>query len=162
MNQLIDIASTVSEELSQILESAVNDPDADSPPSLGSVRYLIAKETAGAPFEADRLHFEQNRPLLEEIDDLIAQFGDEAPAIDFVSVKASEDLTCVIEAIMDTGVKPPTLGVVQDAMQHGLVARLAGDGLIEPDAGETLFAEIETLIGRYGKDAAAEEFLRYE
>lgn len=162
MRQPIDIASTVSEDLSQILESAVNDPDADEPPSLGSVRSLIAKRTAGEPFEADRLHFDQNRSLLEEIDDLIGQFGDEAPAIDFVSVKASEDLTRIIEAVMDTGASPPTLGVVRDAMQRGLVARLAGDGVIEPDADETLFAEIEALIGRYGKDAAAEEFLRYE
>lgn len=162
MKQLIDIASTVSEDLSQILEGAVNDPDTDEPPSLGSVRNFIAKRTSGEPFEADRLHFDRNRPLLEEIDDLIEQFGVEAPAIDFVTVKASEDLTCVIEAIMDTGARPPTLAVVQEAMQHGLVARLAGEGIIEPDADETLFAEIETLIDRYGKDAAAEEFLRYE
>lgn len=162
MKQPIDIASMVSEDLSQILEGAVNDPDANESPSLGSVRNLIAKTTAGEPFEADRLHFDQNRSLLEEIDDLIEQFGDEAPAIDFVSVKASEDLTRIIEAIMNTGASPPTLEVVRNAMQHGLVARLAGEGIIEPDASETLFAEIEALIDRYGKDATAENFLRYE
>lgn len=162
MRPFIDIASNVSEELSQILEAAVNDPDVDEAPTLGSVRQIVAKTTGGEQHQADRLHFDQNRSLLEEIDDLIGQFGDDAPAIDFVTVKASEDLTCIIEAIMDTGASPPTLEVIRNAMQQGLVARLAGEGIIEPDTNETLFAEIETLISHYGQDAAAEEFLRYE
>lgn len=158
----IDIASRVSEELSQILESAVNDPDADEPPTLGSVRDFIADMTGGDREESDRLHFEENQSLLAEVDELIELFGRDAPAIDFVSVKASEDLTRVIEAVMDTGVSPPSLAVVRDAMQQGLVARLAGEGIIDQDAGETAYSEIETLIERYGEDAAAETFLRYE
>lgn len=162
MRPFIDIASNVSEDLSQILQAAVNDPDAPEAPTLGSVRRIVARTTDGEQHQADRLHFDQNRSLLEEIDDLIGQFGDDAPAIDFVTVKASEDLTRIIEAIMDTGASPPTLEVVHIAMQQGLVARLAGDGIIEPDTNETLFAEIETLINHYGQDAAAEEFLRYE
>lgn len=163
MRPCIDIASSVSEELSQILESAVNDPDADEAPTLGSVREIVAKLMDGEQFEADRLHFDQNRPLLEEIDDLIEQFGDNAPAIDFVTVKASEGLSRVIGAMMDTGAStPPTLGAVREAMLHGLVARLVGEGAIDPDEDETLQEEIETLITHYGQDAAAENFLRYE
>ena len=77
MKPFIDIASSVSDELSQILEAAVNDPDADEAPSLGSVRKIIARTTNGEPFEADHLHFDQNRSYLEEIDDLIEQFGDD-------------------------------------------------------------------------------------
>ena len=163
MKPFIDIASNVSDELSRILETAVNDPYADEAPTLGSVREIAAKMTNGEQLEADRLHFDQNRSLLEEIDDLIEQFGDEAPAIDFITVKASESLTRIISALMDTGAStPPTLNTVRDAMLHGLVARLVGDGTIDPDEDETLFAEIETLIERYGRNAAAEEFLRYE
>ncbi|MCL4470031.1 MAG: hypothetical protein ACYC05_11900 [Sulfuricella sp.] len=162
MRPLIDIASRVSEELSQILESAVNDPDIDESPTLGSVRKIIAESQAGESFEADRLHFDQSQSLLEEIGGLIEQCGDDAPAIDFVTVKASEDLSCVIEAIMNTGASPPTLEVVRNALLQGLVARLVGEGAIDPDEDETLQEEIETLIVHYGKDAAAENFLRYE
>lgn len=159
----IDIASMVSEDLSQILEAAVNDPDADESPSLGSVRRIIAKQTVGEEFAADRMHFDQSRTLREEIDELIEQFGDDAPAIDFVTVKASEDLSLVIAATMDTGASsPPTLGGVRDAILHGLVARLVGEGEIDPDEDDTLQAEIEALIAHYGQDAPAENFLRYE
>ena len=162
MRPPIDIASMVSEELSQVLEAAVNDPDGDESPSLASVRVNLAKMT-GEPFEADRLHFDQSRSLLQEIDDLIEQFGDDAPAIDFVSVKASEELSRVIAATMDTGASsPPTLGSVREAMLHGLVARMVGEGAIDPDDDDTLQAEIEALIDHYGQDAAAENFLRYE
>ena len=163
MKPFIDIASNVSDELSRILETAVNDPYADEAPTLGSVREIAAKMTNGEQLEADRLHFDQNRSLLEEIDDLIEQFGDDAPAIDFVTVKASESLTCIISALMDTGAStPPTLGMVREAMLHGLVARLVGDGIIDPDEDGTLQEEIETLISRYGQDTVAENFLRYD
>ncbi|MDD5330033.1 MAG: hypothetical protein PHX38_08515 [Sulfuricella sp.] len=158
----IDIATTVSDELSRILEAAVNDPDADEPPSLGSVRSCIAAMANGEALEADRLHFDEGLTLLEEIDGLIETFGEDALAIDFVSVKASEDLTRIIEAVMDTGASPPSLGAVRDAMQNGLVAQLAGEGIIDPDAAETAFTQIDALIDRYGRDTAAEEFLRYE
>jgi hypothetical protein len=163
MKPFIDIASNVSDELSQLLEAAANDPDAEEAPTLGSVREIISRTTASEEFEADRLHFDQNRSLLDEIDDLIEQFGDDAPAIDFVTVKASESLTRIISALLDTGAStPPTLGMVRDAMLHGLVARLVGDGIIDPDEDETLQEEIETLIIRYGQDTVAENFLRYD
>jgi hypothetical protein len=163
MKPFIDIASSVSDELSQILEAAVNDPDADEALTLGSVRGIVSSMMDGEQVEADRLHFDQNRSFLEEIDDLIGQFGDDAPAIDFITVKASESLTRIISALMDTGAStPPTLGMVRDAMLHGLVARLVGDGIIDPDEDETLQEEIESLIGRYGQDTVAENFLRYE
>jgi hypothetical protein len=127
MKPFIDIASSVSDELSQILETAVNDPEADETPTLGSVRKIVSQTAEDEQFDADSLHFDQNRSLLEEIDDLIEQFGDDAPAIDFVTVKASESLTRIISALMDTGAStPPTLYMVREAMLHGLVARLAG------------------------------------
>ena len=71
MKPFIDIASNVSAELSQILETAVNDPTADEVPTLGSVREVVARTMDGEQFEADCLHFDRNRSFLEEIDDLI-------------------------------------------------------------------------------------------
>ena len=56
----------------------------------------------------------------------------------------------------------PTLGMVRDAMTSGLIARLAGDGVIEPDQDQTLIGEIDVLIERHGRDAVAEEYMRFE
>jgi hypothetical protein len=47
-------------------------------------------------------------------------------------------------------------------MLEGLTARLAGDGAIDTDADETLLAEIDELIRRYGAHAVAEHFIRFE
>ena len=83
--------------------------------------------------------------------------------MDFITVKASESLTLIISALLDTGAAaPPTLGLAREAMLHGLAARLAGGGVIDPDENETLQEEIETLIDRYGQNTVAENFLRYE
>jgi hypothetical protein len=56
----------------------------------------------------------------------------------------------------------PTPGAVRKAMVSGLTARLMGDGGIEPDQDDTLPAEIDELIRRYGADAVAEHFVRFE
>jgi len=56
----------------------------------------------------------------------------------------------------------PTLGTVREAMNQGLLARLVGDGTIDADQDETLFAELDELIDRYGQDTLAEQLLRFE
>ena len=58
--------------------------------------------------------------------------------------------------------RAPTLGWVRDAMTGGLIARLVGDGTIDPDEDQTLLAEIDALIERYGDDVIAEDFVRFE
>jgi hypothetical protein len=57
---------------------------------------------------------------------------------------------------------PPTLEMVREAMISGLTARLVGEGALEEDEDDNLIAEIDALISRYGSDALAEEFIRYE
>jgi hypothetical protein len=47
-------------------------------------------------------------------------------------------------------------------MGRGLVARLVGEGAIDPDEDETLLGEIEGLIRHFGEGALAEEFMRLE
>ena len=70
----------------------------------------------------------------------------------------------VIEAVLDDDSReyPPTLATVGEAIAMGLPARLVGEGVFEDDESETLQAEIEGLIERFGGEALAENFLRYE
>jgi hypothetical protein len=159
-----DPASRVSAELSAIIETLVNAPDAEESITLGDVKRTVAAGLLGEVNEAERLHFESRDTVLAEIGALIEQYGEEAPALDFLTVKASEQLSRVIEAMMSDPNTPqrPTLGAVREAMLHGLVARLVGEGAIDPDEDETLLGEVANLIEHHGQDALAEELLRYE
>jgi len=160
----IDVATRVSPELSAIVESMVNDPDLEAPPTLADVRSLVRHRVSAAEARDEALHPQERTSVLREIDDLVDEFGDEAPAADFVAAKASEALSRIIETAMDDPVvrHEPTLGVVRDAMTRGLTARLVGDGSIDPDEDQTLLAEIDGLIERFGPDAVAEDFVRFE
>ena len=102
--------------------------------------------------------------MLAEIAGLIEEYGGEKLAIEFVVAKASESLSRIIEAAMDDVSLPeePTLDAVREAMVSGLTARLVGDGIIDPDEDDTLLAEIDELIRRYGTDAVAETLIRFE
>lgn len=161
----IDIATYVSSNLSSLIESQVNDPDAEQPVTLASVRAFITDVLPASLSEAERLHHvDIDASLLDELDVLIEEFGDDALAIDFSSNTASEPLSRVINAVMndENRENPPTLETVRDAITSGLTARLVGDGVLEDDEDDALLSEIETLIMRYGADSLAEEFLRYE
>ncbi|MCU0840986.1 MAG: hypothetical protein MUC79_04595 [Thiobacillaceae bacterium] len=162
MIRSIDISSQVSPELSEILETHVNNPDAIEDVTLGSVRAALAAGDLGEFYDADRLHPETGRGLLDELDTLIDEFGGEALAIDFLRETASEALSRVIEAVMAGASRPPSLGDVRDAMHDGLLAQLVGEGAIEEDEDDTLVEEMEELIDRYGVDVPAEQFIHYE
>lgn len=162
MIRSIDVASRVSPELAQILEAHASNPDALEPATLGSVRAALATGEAAEHYDADRLHPETSETLLSELDRLIDEFGVEAPASDFIRPTASEALSRVIEAVMEQSPHPPTLGDVIEAMDDGLVAHLVGEGVLDEDEDETLYAELEGLIDRYGEDTPAEEFIHYE
>jgi hypothetical protein len=127
----IDIAAHVSPELSALIDRLIDDPDVDEPVTLGVVRQSVGSD------------------VLAEVDRLIQRCSDRAAAIDFAAAKASDQLSIVIETIMnDPGTRRRvTLGAVREA--------LAGED-------ETLLAETEDLIERFGADAVAEHLLRYE
>lgn len=163
MKASIDVASRVSPELSAAIETIINHPDVEEPPTLGEVRAMLAHAGADAE-QLARLHPQERGVLLVELEDLIEEFGEQAPASDFVAVKASEALSRVIEAAMDDASLPedPTLGAVREAIIGGLTARLVGEGTIEPDEDATLLEEIDELIRHFGEDAAAETFIRFE
>jgi len=161
----IDVASRVSPNLSALIESQVNDPDAEQPVTLATVRTFIAGLLPASFSETERLHhIDIDVSLLDEIDALIEEFSGTALAIDFAQNIASEPLSRVIEAVVNDENRehPPTLETVKDAIASGLPARLVGDGVLEEDEDDSLLAEIEALIRRYGADSLAEDFLRYE
>ncbi len=161
----IDVASRVSPDLSELIESRLNEADTEQPVTLATIRAFLVGLLPPALTETENLHhFDVNESLLDELDALIEEFGETALAIDFVQDVASEPLSRVIEAVMydENRQAPPTLGVVKEAIFSGLVARLVGEGTLDEDEDDALLAEIDTLIARYGEEALAENFLRYE
>lgn len=164
MSLPIDSDSRASEALSARMEAMLNDPDIQEPVTLGYVRGRMREALTGHGRKADRSLFGTEESLYAEIEALVEEFGEEAPAADFTTVKASEELSAVIEAALDDGDADiaPTLGGLREAMAQGYFARLVGDGVIEAEQYESLLAEIDDLIERYGVDALAEELLRFE
>jgi len=163
MKHPVDVETRVSAELSRFIESLVNDPDREEPPTLNDVRTAL--QAAGMEeAEAAEMHPQERESALIEVDDLIDEYGDDMLAVNFIVARASEGLSRTIEAAANDPALPdePTLGAVRDAMLEGLTARLVGDGVIEPDEDQTLLPEIEALIERYGSDAVAETFIRFE
>jgi hypothetical protein len=159
----IDVETRVSAELSRFIESLSNDPDREEPPTLNDVRTLLLA-MAVEEAEVAEMHPQERDSTLIELDDLIAEYGGDMLAVNFVIAKATEDLSRIIEAASNDPALPgqPTLGAVRDAMLQGLTARLVGDGVIEADEDQSLLAEVDALIDRYGRDAIAETFTRFE
>jgi hypothetical protein len=107
-------------------------------------------------------HVDASESVIDELDELIEEFGELAAAVDFIYAFASEPLSRVIEEVVNDEKREnvPTLEDVRQAIADGLGGRLVGEGILEQD--EVLMPEIESLIDRYGADALAEDFLRHE
>jgi hypothetical protein len=161
----IDIATRVSPELSSLIETIIGQLDGGEPLTLAGVRSFIKN---GMPAEIDETehmhHFDVDESISDELDELIEQFGESAAAMDFIYAFASEQLSRVIEEVLDDENRenPPTLEDVREALLNGLGGSLVGDGVLEDDEDYMLMPEIDELIDHYGSDALAEDFLRYE
>ncbi|HUX91829.1 MAG TPA: hypothetical protein VMV48_14180 [Gallionellaceae bacterium] len=161
----IDIASRVSPELTSLIETLINQLETDEPITLGNIHSFIMNEMPNELSETEEMHhFDVAESVVDELDELIEGFGESAAAVDFVSAFASEQLTRVIEEVMndENRENPPTLTTIKDAILAGLPARLIGEGVMEDDEDDQLLPEIDNLIDRFGPDALAEEYLRYE
>lgn len=161
----IDASARVSPQLSEFMESWIEDPDVDQPISLVQVRRFLVDVLPGTFRMTERMHrVDVDDSILDELDALIEEYGEEALAGDFVQSCASEPLSRVIEAVAydENRENPPTLAAVREAMTSGLLTRLVGEGALEEDEDDSLLTEIDGLIERYGDEALAEEFLRYE
>jgi hypothetical protein len=161
----IDVATRVSQELSLFIEGLNENPELEQPLTLSAARDYLAWHLPSEIRETESLHhIDDADSLLDELDVLIEEFGEDAAAMDFAEVNASEPLTRVIEAVLndENRENPPTLAAVREAMAAGVMERLVGEGALEEDEDDNLMAEIDDLIGRYGPDAPAESLLRYE
>jgi hypothetical protein len=161
----IDIASRVSPELTNFIETIIERLETDEPVTLGAVRAFISNDMPAEISEVEEMHhFDTDESIVDELDELIEGFGESAAAVDFTYSSASESLSRVIEAVMndENRENPATLAVVQQAILNGLPSRLIGDGVLDEQEVDHLLPEIDNLIARYGTDAPAEEYLRYE
>lgn len=171
----VDVSVLVSPRLSALIEKVVNDPDATEPVTLGKVRDFLQSLLPQGFVESERLHhIDIGESLLDELNTLIEEFGEDALASDFVRAYASEALSRVIEVLLDheeTGEEGEeseeregllTLAGVRQAIANGIGAHLVGEGVLDEDEDEGLAAEIDALIEHYGPDKLAEEVLRYE
>lgn len=161
----VDVASRVSAKLSALIEARVADPDADQPVTLVGVRNFLAGMLSKEYREAERMHhFDLGESMLDELDWLIEEYGGDTLAVDFAQHEASEALSQVIEAVLndDSRDNAPTLETVREAIAAGLASQMVGEGLLDDDEGATLLPEVDGLIERFGADALAEDFLRYE
>jgi hypothetical protein len=161
----IDISARVSPELSELIETLIDQLESGEPVTLAAVRSFIKHEMPVEMDEDEELHhFDVEESVIDELDELIEQFGESAAAMDFIYAFASEALSRVIEEVMndENRENPPTLEDVQEAIADGLGASLVGEGTLEDDEDDVLMPEIESLMERYGPDAMAEDFLRYE
>jgi hypothetical protein len=80
----IDAASRVSPELSTVIEALVNEPQREQPPTLEDVRADLQQTGLQWSRNGELLHPQDRTSLLIELDGLIAQYGSEASAVDFV------------------------------------------------------------------------------
>lgn len=157
----IDVS--ISPELARFISDRLNNPEIEEPVTLGSIRRFLASVLPEEYRESESLHhIGGSAPLVDEIDGLIEQFGEEMNAADLLEEEASEALSRLIQASMEESENPPTLHDVKEALFSGLAARLVAEGALEEDEDETLNQEIEDLAARFGEDALAERFLRYE
>jgi hypothetical protein len=161
----IDIATRVSPELSLLIEDIIHRLDSEEPVTLGAIRDFIAHELPAEISEDEHLHhFDNAESLVDELEALIEGFGESAVAEDFIAFQAGEALSRAMESVIydENRENAATLESVRDALAEGLASRLVGDGVLEDDEAEMLLPELEALIARYGSDALAEDFLRYE
>jgi hypothetical protein len=157
-----DANDRVSEELSEVLEAVVALAD-DEPVSLGMARDKLKQALAEQGRAASR-RIGSEQTLYAELGSLVEEYGEEAPAIDFIAVKASDELSELIEELLDQteAEQGVTIGVVREAVRQGLMADLEGEGRFEPDVEQPLLAELDDLIERYGADTPAEAVLRFD
>jgi hypothetical protein len=157
-----DANGRVSEELSEILEAVLAETS-EEPVTLGLARDKL-KEALAEQGRAASRRIGSEQSLYAELESLVEEFGDDAPAIDFVVVKASDELSELIEEVLDRteDEQAVTLGAVREALEGGLIAELEGIGSFEPDVEQPLLAELDALIERYGADTPAEDLLRFD
>jgi hypothetical protein len=134
-----------SEELSEALETLLAETDEETL-TLGMARDQLQEPLAEEGSEPS---------IYAELEALIEEYGEDAPALDFIVIKASGELAERIESILAAtqGSEVVNIGHVREAVK---------EGLIDPDAEQVLLDELDDLIERYGEDTPAEDLVRFD
>lgn len=153
-----DVYENTSEGLSVVIARVLDDDTLGQPATLADVREAILAEVKTATLPLNRFTTDDPwQELRDEIDGLIEEHGGDALAVRFLRPWASEPLARLIEAgLGESG--EPTLGVLFEAAERGLLAHLIAEGEIDDDEAQTVIAELQGLIDRHGPDALAEDF----
>ena len=141
-----------SEALAEALETIVSDADDDEAVTLGAARDRLKAALAAeghdvAPESAN------GNSVYAELQALVEEYGEDAPAREFAAMKASDGLSELIEELLEhtEDEESVTIGLVREAVK---------EAMIDPGAEDALVAELDALIERYGEDALAEDVLR--
>ena len=154
-----DVFENLSEELSNVISTVLDDEAVRQPATLASVRKAVLAGIKPASTALNRFSSDQAQQMREEIDALIDEFGDGALAVRFFRPWASEPLLRLIDAQRDE-IGEITLGDALAAAQRGLLANLIAAGEIADDEAQTVIGELQALISQHGADVLAEDFVR--
>lgn len=158
MSHSEDVYENTSVKLSGVIAHVLDDEEIIQPATLDSVREAILVEVSTPTIPLNSFSPRQWQALRDEVDALIDEYGGDALAVRFLRPWASEPLQRLIEAGLDE-MGEPTLEMLLQAAEAGLLARLVGKGEIDDDEAQTIIDELKELINQHGADALAETFL---
>lgn len=156
-----DVSGEISPELARLMRAVIDDPERTQEATIG----VVLEHARGGLLDrlADRGALDplQGPNVLSELEDLLDRYGAEAAADSFVRYRSSTDLATLIRTLMDErgDERPPTLGILRDAIDSGLMARLEGEGALDGDEDNILRAELDRLIQIHGPETLAEDVL---
>lgn len=159
MTQMFDVYEETSEALSAVIQKVLNDRRITQPATLASVRNEIRKGIKTETIPLNRFADDQVQELRDEIEYLIEQHGDDSLAEHFMKPRASQALTALIDACVDS-FGETSLAQVFEEMERGLLAQLIAQGELDVDDEQTVIAELQSMIDHHGPDAIAEELAR--
>ena len=153
-----DVHNNTSEQLSEVIAAVLDDDEVAQPATLSEVREAILAGVPTVSVPLNRFASDEQQFLLDEVDALIEEYGEDALAVGFLKPRAGEALARLIEAGLDE-LGQPTLHSLFQAAEHGLLAKLIGQGEIDDDEAQTVLAELQELMDHHGPDALAEDFV---
>mgnify|MGYP006302806327 CR=1 FL=1 len=160
-----DLADRVSPALAAVVRRALDDPDRSEDATLWVVRMAMTRGLVAEMVRTGELDYRERESVFQEIEQLIAEFGEGVPAVHLLRYRAPGPLSAVISALLerwDDAERPVTLRDVRTAIDRGFLAELVGEGVIDADRDDEVPPQLDALVRSMGEDALAEELLGAE
>jgi len=155
-----DLADRVSPALARVVRHVLDDPDRSTEATLGVTRAALSRGLVRRMIEAKELDEHDRRAVVQELDALIAELGEDIPLVHLLRYRAPGPLSTVIEEVLarqGDQETPVTLAHVREAIAGDLIPGLVGQGLIDPEEDDAIGEQLEDLIRVHGERALAEE-----